>query len=293
MKRVFLLIILSTMLAGCTLLVSPKNDPIRGDISKLKKKTSTLEKELTAIRKELDASRKEVRTLAARLSAEMDTLREEMAEVRGLAEEKQYNIVRVKENTEFLASSIQSMDERLKTIEEALKKDRAEEPAIDKLSTELEELRTAVKELEEKLQNIAAKGVPAAKKEPEKPNPGELYMEGLNLVREKKDYDEGLKVLRQFLSLYPNHRLSDNAQYWIGEIYYARGDWEGAIVEFNKVIKNYPKGDKVPAALLKQAYSFEKLGAIKEAKILLKKIIDEHPDSQESELAKKHLKKLK
>ncbi len=293
MKRLFLLIVLSTVLTGCTLLVSPKNDPLRGDIKRVKKKTSAMEKELATIRNELDASRKEARTLTARLSADMDTLREEVAQVRGLAEEKQYNIVRVKENTEFLASSIQAMDERLKAIEEELNKEETEEPATTRLAAELEELRTAIKSLEDRVKGLEEKPPPAVEKKEEEPGPAELYMEGLNLVREERDFDKGLGVLRDFLSLYPHHKLSDNAQYWIGEVYYARGDWEGAIVEFNKVIKNYPEGDKVPAALLKQAYSFEKLGAVKEARILLKKIIKDHPDSQEAALAKKHLEKLK
>ncbi len=292
MKRLFLVAVLSVMLSGCTLLVSPKNDPIRGDIQRLKKRTSAIEKKLSSIKKELDASRKETRTLGARLTAEMDTLREEIAQVRGLAEEKQYSIVRVRENTEFLSSSIQSMDERLKSIEERLKEESDTEPAISRLEAELEELRTAVRDLEEKLKGLEQKSVSIAEKT-QKPNPAELYMEGLNLIREEKDYEKGLKVLRSFLSHYPDHRLSDNAQYWIAEVYYARGDWEGAIVEFNKVIKNYPDGDKVPAALLKQAYSFEKLGAIKEAKILLKKLLKEYPDTDEATLAKRHLEKLK
>ncbi len=293
MKRLFLLIVLSTVLTGCTLLVSPKGDPLRGDIQKLRKRTSAMEKELATMRKALDASRKEARTLTARLSADMDTLREEVAQVRGLAEEKQYNIVRVKENTEFLASSIQTMDERLKAIEEELNKEETEEPATTRLAAELEELRTAIKSLEDRVKGLEEKGPPAVEKKEERPGPAELYMEGLNLVREEKDFDKGLAVLREFLSHYPDHKLSDNAQYWIGEVYYARGDWEGAIVEFNKVIKNYPEGDKVPAALLKQAYSFEKLGAVKEARILLKKIIEDHPDSHEAALAKKHLEKLR
>ncbi|MBI5599070.1 MAG: tol-pal system protein YbgF, partial [Deltaproteobacteria bacterium] len=151
------------------------------------------------------------------------------------------------------------------------------------------ELGNALKSIDERLKKLEEKEG-TTKNDAAVPDATTLYLEGLDLVRVNKDYEKGLQAFERFLSLYPDHELSDNAQYWIGEAYYATGDWEKAILEFNKVIKNYPKGDKVPAALLKQAFSFERLGAMKESGILLKKVIAEHPKSTEAEIAEKHLK---
>ena len=80
-----------------------------------------------------------------------------------------------------------------------------------------------------------------------------------------------------------------NAQYWLGEIYYAKGDWEMAILEFDKVIKKYPNAEKAPASLLKQGFAFEKLGSTKEATVLLREVMDKYPKSSEASIAKKRL----
>jgi len=39
----------------------------------------------------------------------------------------------------------------------------------------------------------------------------------------------------------------------IGETYYLKKDFEKAILEYEKAIVKYPEGDKIPAAIYKQA----------------------------------------
>ena len=55
---------------------------------------------------------------------------------------------------------------------------------------------------------------------------------------------------------YPKSNSADNAQFWIGEIYYREKWYEKAILEYQKVIENYPQGNKISAALLKQGLHF-------------------------------------
>ncbi len=123
-------------------------------------------------------------------------------------------------------------------------------------------------------------------------DPEALYFRGFKLTKDKK-YERAAKTFRRFLKLYPRNRLADHAKYWLGEIYYTKGDWERAILEFDGVIKEYPNGDKVPAAYLKEGFSFEKLGSKKEARVLLEKLIEKFPDSPEAKIAEERLKKLK
>ena len=125
-----------------------------------------------------------------------------------------------------------------------------------------------------------------------RPDPADLYMEGLNLVRVEKNYVKGLEVFQRFLKLHPKSKLADNAQYWIGEIYYVQGQWEKAAIQFQKIKKNYPGSDKTAAALLKQGLSFEKLGEKESAISRMKKVVREFPDSEEARIARKRLKKL-
>ncbi len=69
------------------------------------------------------------------------------------------------------------------------------------------------------------------------------------------NYSLALVGFHDYLKKSPDSELADNAQYWIGECYYAQRDFRKAIEEFSRVEQTYPKGDKVPASLLKVAYS--------------------------------------
>ncbi len=267
--------------------------------------------ELDRIVKEREKSNNELRDRTGRFMAdvsnEMDIIRQDFARLQGEMEERDFEFERVKENLELLGETVRTLDERLARIEsggageaggpQLAEGKGAKEGNLTRLKESIEEIKGSLEDLRARMEKIEKAGATA--KEDEKteekslPDPAALYMEGLDLVREKKDYLEGLQVFKRFLSLFPKHELADNAQYWIGEVYYVRGDWERAVLEFNKVIKEYPQGDKVPAALLKQGYSFEKLGALKEAKVLLKRVIEKYPKSAEAELAEDHLKGMK
>ena len=119
-----------------------------------------------------------------------------------------------------------------------------------------------------------------------------LYQKGYKETT-SKDYPKAIDTFQRFLVAYPGHKYAGNAQYWLGEIYYARGDWEMAILEFDKAVKKYPESEKTPASLLKQGFAFEKIGAKKEARVLLNDVIKKFPASAEAGLAKKRLAALK
>jgi TolA-binding protein len=67
---------------------------------------------------------------------------------------------------------------------------------------------------------------------------------------------------------------------------------ERAILEYEKVLKQYPKGDKVPHALLKQGFAFLGLGDRVDAKLLFQKVMKEYPQSPQAEIAARKLKVL-
>jgi len=64
-----------------------------------------------------------------------------------------------------------------------------------------------------------------------------------------QDLDGAVELYRRVVNEYPNHRLADDAQYRIGEIYYLeKKDITQAYLEFLKVEKKHPKGDMRPRA---------------------------------------------
>jgi N-acetylmuramoyl-L-alanine amidase len=64
-----------------------------------------------------------------------------------------------------------------------------------------------------------------------------------------QDLDGAVDLYRRVANEYPNHRVADDAQYRIGEIYYnEKNDITQAYLEFLKVEKRFPKGDMRPKA---------------------------------------------
>ena len=64
----------------------------------------------------------------------------------------------------------------------------------------------------------------------------------------------------KFLSIYPNHSLSPNAKYWLGETYYVREKFTEAAKQFAEAYQKYPKGPKGPDNLLKLGMSLAGIG---------------------------------
>lgn len=107
---------------------------------------------------------------------------------------------------------------------------------------------------------------------------------------DQNDYAGARRGFETFLATYPDSGNADNAQFWIGETYYREKWYEKAILEYQKVIEKYPKGNKVAAALLKQGFSFYNIGDQANARLILKELISKYPQSSEAEQADKKLK---
>jgi len=64
-----------------------------------------------------------------------------------------------------------------------------------------------------------------------------------------QDLDAAIDLYRRVINEHPTHRVADDAQYRIGEIYYhEKNDITQAYLEFLKVEKKFPKGDMRPKA---------------------------------------------
>jgi tol-pal system protein YbgF len=121
---------------------------------------------------------------------------------------------------------------------------------------------------------------------------GDLYKDAYETFY-KGDLEETRRKFEAFLKQYPNTELSNNAQFWIGETYYQKKDFEKAILEYEKAIIQYPEGGKIPVALFKQALAFLELGDKRNARRLLRGVIERYPYSYQAEIAKKKLEAIK
>jgi tol-pal system protein YbgF len=74
------------------------------------------------------------------------------------------------------------------------------------------------------------------------------------------NYTAAEAAFDDFLNRYPNDALSGNAQYWLGESFFVRGQFKQAANAFLKGYQSYGKSAKAPDSLLKLALSLDRLG---------------------------------
>jgi tol-pal system protein YbgF len=117
--------------------------------------------------------------------------------------------------------------------------------------------------------------VPQAVEPP--PPPSTLYHQGR--------YVDAEAGFRRFLQAYPDTSLSDNAQFWIGESRFARGDFDGALAAFREVAQRYPGGNKVADSLLKAAGCLQRLGDAESARSAYDEVIQRFPGSAAAAMA--------
>ena len=114
------------------------------------------------------------------------------------------------------------------------------------------------------------------------------YRAAVDLVKAGK-HEEAIAALRAFVKAYPHHDYADNAQYWLGESFYAQKDYTHALGEFRATIETYPRGNKVPDALLKVGYCYGALGQTEKARAVLEQVVNLYPKSEPAALATKRL----
>ena len=292
------------LLLGC---VSTRDIQILDrEIDKLYSEIQALKKEQDSNKNEMSTLKNEMSTLKTDLSSENQKFKSDLllrvenlqTEIRilstGIEEYKEFSkrpsrdLDRVKGDME---GRLRILEERGKTYEE---KHKAQEGKIRELEDHLKGLEGKISESiskqagsEKPISKEALtelKGVPTGM--------GDLYKDAYETLH-RGDLEGGRRKFEAFLKQYPNTELSDNAQFWIGETYYLKKDFERAILEYEKAIVKYPEGDKISAALFKQALAFSELGDKANARNLLKRVIEKYPQTDQAEMAKKKLETIK
>ncbi len=89
--------------------------------------------------------------------------------------------------------------------------------------------------------------------------PQDQYNRAFGLLQ-RADYPNAETALRAFVKQFPKDPLAGNAQYWLGETYYVRKDWNDAAIAFAEGYQKYPKSSKAMDDLLKLGMSLANLG---------------------------------
>lgn len=258
-KRIGIVLVLLGAVTGC--IPTQRELRMESDLQEMKRRLAELERSVVGLKDDRQGRERldQLTRQQADLQAGLDTLRVEFQSVNGRLEDMARGRTQIKEDLSLvrddLALKVTAMEDRLARLAEQVKTP------------------------------------PVTAAPPETPEA--LYERGLELIQKKGDFAGGRQWLQEFLQRYPKHELAVNAMYWIGEGWYGEKKYENAILQFQDVIQKYGEHPKVAAALLKQGLAFHALGDLKNARVIMQKLLDNFPLSEEAKKAKEKLAEWK
>jgi tol-pal system protein YbgF len=164
---------------------------------------------------------------------------------------------------------------------------------LAKVSKQLDDMQTAQQNITSPQPGQPGGAAPGgvAGNVPQAPPADQLYNDGLRDYNSNKN-DLASQEFAQYLQVYGNTDLAGNAQFYLGEIAYRQGNFNGAVQAYNKVLDQYPGGNKTAAAQLKKAYALLELGQREAGVQELRSLISRYPKSPEALQARDRLTKL-
>lgn len=107
--------------------------------------------------------------------------------------------------------------------------------------------------------------------------PEQQYDYALSLMLQKQDFAQAETALRAFLEAHPKDKLAGNAQFWLGETFFVRKNFQDAAFAYAESFQKYPKGIKAPDSLLKLGMSLAELDKKKEACTAYSRLLETFP----------------
>ncbi len=297
MKK-FLPVLLLLLLSAC----ASNTDfyRLQSEVNDLRRESSAAKTEVDILKEKTAGAVKEdafsaVRESQAGMTSRINELSGSLQEMRGRFDENRYFVDKtLKESAaerDILRAQISSLEDQIKILKDKM-------AAIENTIRQKEGVSG-------QQEPSAQAGVPEQKTEPVIPDTSPVLAEKKDAQDKRtKAYDAAYQAFKDkkykgsrekfeaFTRDYPRNDLTDNAQFWIAETYYAEKNYEDAILAYESLLKKYPDSKKTSGALLKQAYSFIEIGDAKTGKIILNKLIEKYPNSKDTGLAIKKLAEL-
>jgi tol-pal system protein YbgF len=172
---------------------------------------------------------------------------------------------------------------------------------IQALNDSLDELKARLAKVSKQLDDVQAaqqnQAAAAAAQQAQQqalaqaPPPDVLYNNAL------RDYNAGKNDLAKqefsdYVRFYPTTDLAGNSFFYLAEIDFKQGDYQGAIKNYDQVLQNFPTGNKAPSSDLKKGLALIELGQKDDGIAELRHVIQRYPRSNEALQAREKLRKL-
>jgi tol-pal system protein YbgF len=118
-----------------------------------------------------------------------------------------------------------------------------------------------------------------------------LYQNGLRDFT-SGNYDLAHQEFSDYIRNFPGNDLASNAQFYLGEISFAQGDYKDAIAAYDTVLTNYPHSFKLAASLYKKALAELEAGLKTSGTRDLREVVRQFPGTDEARHAQAKLREI-
>lgn len=224
---------------------------------------------------------------AADLLYQLETLQQEVSQLRGQVEQQQYELNKLKSLSKDRYIDLDKRVSGLATQAQAA-------PVIAPTGSNVQtaDSTATVAAPTATVAPLAAAPVRPVKLEEPTSEARAAYNSAYELIRNKK-FEEAQSAYRSYVTSYPNNSLTGNAHYWLGELALVLGNQGEALVQFKTVQDSFAGHSKVPDAIYKLGIVNDQLGNQSLAKEFFQRVISQYPESNSAALATNYLNNMK
>jgi len=225
--------------------------------------------------------------VAADLLYQLETLQQEVSQLRGQVEQQQYELNKLKSLSKDRYIDLDKRVSGLATQAQAA-------PVIAPTGSNVQtaDSTATVAAHTATVAPLAAAPVRPVKLEEPTSEARAAYNSAYELIRNKK-FEEAQSAYRSYVTSYPNNSLTGNAHYWLGELALVLGNQGEALVQFKTVQDSFAGHSKVPDAIYKLGIVNDQLGNQSLAKEFFQRVISQYPESNSAALATNYLNNMK
>ncbi len=118
-----------------------------------------------------------------------------------------------------------------------------------------------------------------------------LWSNSLKLI-ENSRYSEAAENLRLLILSFPQGEYTNEAYFYLGDIYFQQQMYQDSIETFNSLLNNFPENNRTPESIFKLGLNFLQLEDELAAISNFNNVIQNYPESSAAILSKEELVKL-
>jgi tol-pal system protein YbgF len=249
--------------------------------------------------KDIVALQTQVQQLSDQLARLQQSNDERFGAMRSLLEQNTDTINRVANSLDAISHSLQTATaDQGGKVDQVSAQVQSLHDSVDELKARMAQISKQLTDMQSALQNVQApangQAVPGQTQQPQgpaAPPPDVLYNQAIGDYNAAK-YPLATQEFSDYIKYYGNTDLAGNAQYYLADIEYRNGNYQQAVQDYDKVLEQYPSGNKAAAAQLKKGYALLQLDQRDAGVRELRALIARYPKSLEAQQARDRLHSL-